>query len=333
MSIYKNKIPQIRIVVTDYCDKKCFYCRPSGEAIRKSNKHEILSTNEILTIVESLSLSGVSVVRITGGEPLLHPNIFEIIRKIKRIKGIKEISLVTRSKNLKNEAIYLKNAGLDSITISIDSLNKVKSKDILGVDILDDLIEGVKACYELKIPIKINTVIMKGINDSPDDLLPFIEFAGKYGPADWKLLDFMVLPNQYSKIDKTFFVNLNEIKKSLKKIGVSNKDEFSVQAGGLGSPMLKIKMKNGVNVFIKDSTVGSHYATFCRTCKHFPCQDAIMALRLTSNGNLQKCLYREDNMVPLKPLLKDSILLNKVIKDVIEEYKTSTFIQNAWKIK
>ncbi len=330
MSIYKNKIPQIRIVVTDYCDKKCFYCRPSGEAITKSNKHEILTTKEILTIVESLSLNGVSIVRITGGEPLLHPDIFEIIKKIKRIK---EVSLVTRSKDLKNKAIYLKEAGLDSITVSIDSLNKVKSKDILGVDILDDLIDGVNACYKLKIPIKINTVIMKGINDSPNDLFPFIEFAGKYGPADWKLLDFMVLPNQYTKIDKTFFVNLSEIKKTLKNIGVSNKDEFSVQAGGLGSPMLKIKMKNGVNVFIKDSTVGSHYAAFCETCKYFPCQDAIMALRLTPNGDLQKCLYRENNLVSLKPILNDSVLLNKVSKEIIEQYKNSKFIKNAWQIK
>jgi cyclic pyranopterin phosphate synthase len=173
---------------------------------------------------------------------------------------------------------------------------------------------------------------MKGINDSPSDLLPFIEFAGKYGPADWKLLDFMVLPNQYTNIDKTFFVNLSEIKETLKNIGVSNKDEFSVQAGGLGSPMLKIEMKNGVNVYIKDSTVGSHYATFCKSCNYFPCQDAIMALRLTANGSLQKCLYREDNLISLKPILKDTILLNRVIKDVVEEYKSSTFIKNAWKI-
>jgi len=88
MSIYNNKIPQIRIVITDYCDKKCFYCRPSGEAISRSKKDERLTKEEIITIIKTLSQNGIRIVRITGGEPLLHPDIFEIIRRIKKIKNI-----------------------------------------------------------------------------------------------------------------------------------------------------------------------------------------------------------------------------------------------------
>lgn len=328
----QNKIPQLRICLTERCDKKCFYCRPTGEAIHITDKVTELDFNKLISIIKVAVEKGITVVRLTGGEPMLYPNIYKLICTIKQIEGIREVSLVTRSKNLNSEAEKLKNAGLDSITISIDSLNKDVLKKITGIDLLDDIILGTKKCFQVGLPVKINTVIMRGINDSEDSINEFIEFICQFHTITWKLLDYMVLPNQTKQLSNTsYFVNLNEVKSLLLKSAKSVGTKFSTQAGGLGSPMNNIKVKEGVTVQIKDSTIGSHYFKECEQCLFFPCQDAIMALRLTSNGYLQKCLYRNDNLIDLNPILDNNQLLENSIEEALTFYKQSRFIANAWK--
>lgn len=323
------KIPQLRVCVSDICNKHCFYCRPKGESVSTKKKINKLSADELIYFINAIAKAGVSVIRFTGGEPMLNKNIYKIIRSVKNIPGIREVSMVTRSLKLKDEVPLLKRAGLDSITISLDSLNKDILKRITGVNGLDRMIEGAYACKNAGLPVRINTIILKVVND--DEVQDFINFVGELGPGTWKLIDYMILPHQfYNDKNMKYFLNLNEtIIPQLRKLGKGSKAKFSTQAGGLGSPMPEFIMPNGVNVIVRDSTIGSHYGDICKTCNLFPCQDAIMALRLTSDGKLQRCLYRKDNLIDLRLYDKEK-QLNQAIKEALNTYLSSEFQNNAW---
>lgn len=328
-NVKQVKVPQLRVCVSDICDKHCFYCRPRGESISTTKKINKLSADEFVYFINAVAKAGVSVIRFTGGEPMLNVDIYKIIKSVKNIPEVKEVSVVTKSGRLKDEAPLLKQAGLDSITISLDSLNNERLEMITGVNELDRMIEGIYTCREIGFPVRINTVILKDVND--DEVEEFINFVGKLGPGTWKLIDYMILPSKFS-IDKNmkYFLNLNEtILPRLRKLGKESKAKFSIQAGGLGSPMPEFIMTNGVHVIVRDSTIGSHYSDICKTCNLYPCQDAIMALRLTADGKLQRCLYRDDNLIDLK-LYDKEVELNQIIKKVLNTYIFSEFYLKAW---
>ena len=326
-----NKIPQLRVCVTSVCDKNCIYCRPHGENLLNDNGNNYFSLQDFINTINAIARHGVTEVRLTGGEPLLYRQIYELIRSIKTNDFIKKISLVTRSKNLKDEALRLKSSGLDSVTISIDSLNRRKVYKITNSDILKELIAGAHKCFEINLPIRINTVLMKGVNDSAQDIEEFIHFAGSLGPAKWKILDYMILPGQYKDTNKhQYFVNLKKITGIIQELG-GKIAKFSTQPGGLGTPMSEFIMPNGVSVFIKDSTKGSHYSQECHKCELFPCQDALMALRLTSNGNLQTCLYRKDKLINFQDYVDCGIeKMDFKIKEILSYYQQAEFYHQAW---
>lgn len=322
------KIPQLRVCVTEVCDKKCFYCRPEGEGCASIEREEKLSADDFIFLIKEVVKEGVSVIRFTGGEPMLNKDIYKIIRAVRQMEGVKDISIVTRSLKLKEQAPLLKEAGLSSITVSLDSLNRERLKEITKVELLDKLVEGIKMCSDISLPLKLNTVVMKGIND--DEIDDFIQFAGSINNVDWKLLDYMLLPKQFfGDTSNEYFLDLSNILPRLREL--AEEEVIDTQAGGLGIPMPTFKVKNGVKIYVKNSTVGNHYGDTCVNCKHFPCQDGIMALRLTADGKLQRCLYREDNLIDLKPFMKTkNPEISKSINIALETFKNSVFHANAW---
>lgn len=325
------KIPQIRVCVTDECDKKCFYCRPGGEAYPYQEREKGLTDEEFLYLIKAIVEAGVSVVRFTGGEPMLNKDIYKLIKAVKNLKNVKNVSMVTRSLRLEQEAALLKDSGLDSITISIDSLNRDKLKWITKVDCLEVLKNGAWACNRVKLPMKINTVILKDINN--DEIEDFIEFAEEL-EADLKLLDYIVLPEKFEwNSDKNYFFDLRLILPKIRSLALNENNEFSRQAGGLGIPMPTFLMPSGIRVYVKNSTIGNHYSPECKKCNFFPCQDGIMALRLTADAKLQMCLYRKDNLIDLKPYLckKSEKQLNKLIKKALDTFRFSEFHPGLWK--
>lgn len=321
------KIPQLRVCITEVCDKKCFYCRPEGEGCISVYKQNKLNADNFIYLIGKIVEAGVSEIRFTGGEPMLYKDIYKVIKAVKDMKGVKNVSMVTRSIKLKAQAILLKDAGLDSITISLDSLNKETLKKITKVDLLDKLKEGAKECDKLDIPIKFNTVLMRNVNNN--EIEDFISYIGNFKNASWKILDYMILPNQFEDIGKSYYLNLKTILPKFHSLGTEL--HFDTQTGGLGIPMFTFKMLNGVIVYIKDSTIGNHYGDTCKNCKKYPCQDGIMALRLTSDGKLQRCLYREDNLLLLKENIDNEKTLSSLIIEALKTYEYATFHQNAWK--
>lgn len=324
----KMKIPQLRVCVTEVCDKKCFYCRPEGEGCASIERDEKLSADDFIFLIGEVVKAGVSVIRFTGGEPMLNKDIYKIISAVKAMDRVKDISIVTRSLKLKEQAPLLKEAGISSVTVSLDSLNRERLREITKVDLLEKLVEGIKACSEMGLPIKLNTVVMKGVND--DEIDSFVEFAGSIENVDWKLLDYMLLPKQFlGDLTNEYFLNLTNILPRLRML--AEEEIIDTQAGGLGIPMPTFKIKNGVKIFVKDSTIGNHYGDTCVKCPLFPCQDGIMALRLTADGKLQRCLYREDNLLDLKPYINTtSPQLGLLIKEALATYESADFHPRAW---
>ncbi|MCG3165647.1 MAG: GTP 3',8-cyclase [Bacteroidia bacterium] len=322
------KIPHLRVCVTEICDKKCFYCRPEGEGCASIEKEAKLSANDFIFLMGEIVKAGVTSIRFTGGEPMLHKDIYKMIKAVNEMDGVKDISIVTRSLKLSEQAPLLKEAGIDSVTISLDSLNKDKLKEITKVDLLDKLLAGIKVCNEIGLPVKLNTVVMKDINDN--EIVDFINFISTLNNIDWKLLDYMQLPKQFIEdTENAFFMNLTEVFPQLRKFAIH--EEIETQAGGLGIPMPTFTMKNGAKISVKDSTVGNHYGDTCNNCPLFPCQDGIMALRLTADGKLQRCLYREDNLLDLRPYINtNDPQLRLLIDEALITFKESKFHPQAW---
>jgi len=322
-----NKIPYLRICVTEKCRHRCLYCRPGGEACRVIGKKE-MSLRQIKTQVEIMAAHGISNLKITGGEPLVRNDIPKMAELLLGIKGIKRIELVTRSYKAGKIAEKLKDSGLSCLNFSLDSLDPCTFFMVTGNGRLDKLLSAIRQCADSGIKLKFNMVVMKGINDH--EIPKMIEYAGEYG-AVLKLLDLMNMP-QEAKFLSQYYMPLDVIERELGEKAL--KSGTVVAPGGLGTPMPVFEMPNGATVMIKDARKGTWYGNICKDCRYYQCQDALMALRLTSDGCLQRCLLRDDNLIDLLSLVEggaDRKIIDFAVKTVLQTYESAAFHKKAWK--
>ncbi len=186
------KANYLRLSVTDRCNLNCLYCRPP-ELVGQVRQEELLSFKEITTIVGLAVEWGIRKVRITGGEPLVRNNIIDLVKMLSPIKGIRDLPMTTNGVRLEEFAHLLKKAGLSRVNVSLDSLDRKKFARITGQDNLLRVLRGIRAAREANLEsIKINMVILKGIND--DEILDFVNFAREkdlivrfieYMPVNW----------------------------------------------------------------------------------------------------------------------------------------------------
>ncbi len=161
---YGRRLNYLRVSVTDRCNLRCVYCMP--EDMKFQPKSHLMTDQEIIDLVGMMAELGVTKIRLTGGEPVVRPNLVEIVRSIKQLPGIQEISMTTNSLLLPQLAEPLARAGLDRVNISIDTLNPAKFKTITRWGDLDAVWAGVEAAEAAGLqPIKINTVVTRGFND------------------------------------------------------------------------------------------------------------------------------------------------------------------------
>ena len=172
-------ITYLRISVTDRCNLRCIYCMPP-EGIPQMSHNEVLSYEEIRTIVQSAAQLGINMVRLTGGEPLVRAELPKLVHMLSQIEGIEELSLTTNGTILKKHALELKQAGLSRVNVSLDTLKTDKFRHITHFGELRDVLEGIDAAKEAGFrPVKINTVVMRGIND--DEILDFAKMTYENG--------------------------------------------------------------------------------------------------------------------------------------------------------
>ena len=189
---YNRPIRDLRVSLTDRCNFRCFYCLPHGEP-PIAPKEQMLSFEEIEYVCEIFVGLGIEKLRLTGGEPMLRRDIETIIRKLGPLKnsGLRDLALTTNGYYLPDRAQSLKDAGLDRVTISLDSLKRDVFKRMTGVDVLDKVLAGIDAAKKAGLePIKINAVIVRGHNE--DEVADFAAFARDYD-VKMRFIEFMPL--------------------------------------------------------------------------------------------------------------------------------------------
>jgi cyclic pyranopterin phosphate synthase len=320
-----TRVPQLRISLTVPCGKRCVYCRPGGEGFVAPRSRE-MTTEQIVTLTGLLVRHGVRDVKLTGGEPMFRRDIVEIIRGIRQFDGVRSLHLVTRHHKAGDLAAKMKDAGLDVLNFSVDSLDPHTWSAITGVKGHERLVAAVYKAAASGITLKLNTVVMAGVNAR--EIPALIEFAGEFG-AQIKFLDLIDDIQGFDDHvgpDESF--DLDDVTEDLE--GVALESDIDFQPGGLGHPMPRFKLENGATVVIKSSNEGAWYGEVCEGCRFFPCHDALMAVRLTADGKLQYCLLREDNLVDLRGMLDagaSEAELDAVAEQALAMYGRARFYQ------
>ncbi len=220
MKILKDKFNRVhdylRISLTDKCNLNCLYCNPANSNYKHLLKSELLTYDELIKLVKIFVQElGIKKIRFTGGEPLVRKDVSKFFAQISNLKQKYdfEAALTTNGTLLKEYLIKFKMFGIDRLNVSLDTLNKHKFKLITGHDSFSATMEAIIAAEQLNfLPLKINSVIMKGIND--DEILDFVEFI-KDKKMNIRFIEFM--PFQDNHWDEKFFISSTEIKSVIEK--------------------------------------------------------------------------------------------------------------------
>ncbi|NEZ46860.1 GTP 3',8-cyclase MoaA [Clostridium niameyense] len=287
-----RKIDYLRISVTDRCNLRCVYCMPE-EGIDLLSHDDILRFDEILRVVKSCAKLGIENIRITGGEPLVRKNIPNLIREIKGVEGIKEVSITTNGVYLPEYIDELVDAGLDRINISLDTLDREKFMKVTRMDVFHKVKRGIILALEKGIScVKLNVVTMKEVNIT--EVIEFVTLTEKY-PIHIRFIELMPigLGGRFTTVENDKVKEIIEKEKEL----ISCKEVV-----GLGpASYYKIPNAKGTIGFISPM---SH--EFCNRCNR---------VRLTSEGFLKLCLHWNLG-IDLKEKLREGISDEK-LKEVI----------------
>ena len=298
-----QEITYLRVSVTDKCNLKCFYCRPDNSEFVPHE--EILRYEEIARLVKAMTKYGLKKVRITGGEPLVRPQLEELVRMLRKIPEIKDISLTTNGITLAKHAEELRKAGLDRLNISIDSLKPDLFYQITKGR-LEDVLEGIRVSKELGYdPIKVNAVIVKGLNE--DEALDFVEFGAEYG-VEVRFIEMMPIGGELINWSEEKVKPLDEIKQKIEE-----KYGKLIPAISIGSGAARVYKVPKLNTKVGFITPISN--PFCDGCSK---------LRLTAEGHIKLCL-RTDEEIDAKPVIRNGTdeELDRFIKKVLIEKELS----------
>ena len=294
---FGRKFPYIRLSISDVCNFKCGYCLPDGYKIDKSDNRTFINTEEIKRLARALSELGVSKIRLTGGEPTIRKDFFEIIKIIKENSGIKKTVITTNGYKLDKIANDIKNSGLDGINISIDSLDPKTFKKITGHDRLEEILRGIKNLQKLNFKnIKINAVLLKGINDTEQDFDSWAQFI-KNNEIDFRYIELMQTGDNLDYFNK-YHVS------SKKFIDYLNNNNWIIQTFGKDAG----PAKNYLNPKFKGKfgVIAPYSKDFCKSCNR---------LRITAKGDLRLCLFGNTGINIRHLMQKDNQI--EELKDLI----------------
>ncbi|MEU7031487.1 radical SAM protein [Streptomyces sp. NPDC046275] len=333
------RLPQWRVTLNARCKRSCYYCRPSGEAVA-TEAGANLDPDRLLAVAAAVRAQGVDSVKLTGGDPALYEPLVDVVRRLREEAGMRDVEVISRHPRIGELAPALAEAGVTQFNVSLDTLNPQLHREICGPDDHAEVLDAIRACVATGVPVKVNVVVMAGINIPEIDAL--IDWCEEAGVDSVKLLDIIkdLAEGQESyerRLQIKQKLNLPDLYLPLEDLadGVRSRavDEEVVQQGGLGHPMTVFTLTSGMKVVIKDSTAGAWYGSVCRGCPLFPCHDALMALRLTADARLQFCLLREDATVDLAPLLDagDTKAVLARVEAAFEMYAAAYFRKDGTK--
>jgi cyclic pyranopterin phosphate synthase len=299
MDPFGRHIDYLRISVTDRCNERCLYCMPEGYK-GWAQRADHLSADEIVRIVASSTDLGFRKFRLTGGEPLVRHDIVDIARRIWDLPGVETLGISTNGLMLKELALPLKQAGVRSVNISLDTLDPASYQKLTGGRLqvaLDGIEAAAAANFEI---VKLNCVLLRGINE--EQILPLIEFGAARG-MPVRFIELMPLAPG-GPIDDRHFFSITEAMESLAAHDVL--DPATDRPIGHGpARYFRLRRMGALVGFIGSITC----ADFCSTCNK---------LRLTADGKLRPCLGRHGE-IDLLPALRSNTITSSVLPDAIQE--------------
>jgi cyclic pyranopterin phosphate synthase len=276
---FQRPIDYLRISVTDRCNLRCVYCMPP-QGVHLMSHGDILSYEEIRVVAEAAAGLGINKIRITGGEPLVRAGLPKLVHMLAQIAGIDDISLTTNGILLAHHAEELKSAGLRRVNISLDTLKADRFEHITRGGNLGDVLKGIEAARSAGLnPIKLNVVVMSGVND--DEL---VDFAAKTTAEGWHVRFIEHMPFTEGTADPSF-VPVSEMRQRLAVLGELEPCSFK---GNGPAKYFRLPQARGTIGFI--TPVSEH---FCFHCNR---------LRLTADGKLRLCLLSEAEIDLREPL-------------------------------
>ncbi len=280
---FGRKVDYIRLSITDRCDFRCIYCM--NEQMTFLPRDEVLTLEECARLVKVFVGLGVSKVRITGGEPLVRKNALWLFNEIGRLPGLRELVTTTNGSQLEQHADALHAAGVDRINISVDSLDAERFKRITRTGDLNKVLRGLAAAKKAGFSgIKLNTVLMRGIND--DEAEDLVQFAIEQ-EIDISFIEEMPMGEVDHRRDSTCVSNDETL------AGLQQSFTLIPSTENTGGPARYWRIPNSKT---KVGFISPHSHNFCEACNR---------VRITCNGQLYLCLGQEDK-VDLMPILREN---------------------------
>ncbi len=282
---YGRTINSLRISLTNRCNLRCIYCHHEGETRHISSE---MTASTITNVVKASKTFGINRVKFSGGEPLMRDDFENIIEALPELK---DISATTNGIYLASRAQSLAESGLSRINISLPSLSPENYRKVTGGGDVSRVLKGIDAAVECLAPVKLNMVLLKGIND--DDIKKMMDFTREYeGKVILQLIELM----DFQKMSK-YKVDINEVEKFLESKASDIKERAMHRR--------KKYFIDGVEVELVRPIDNSH---FCANCNR---------LRVTSDGRLKPCLFRNDNLVDVNN--KEPEEIAELLKLVMEK--------------
>jgi cyclic pyranopterin phosphate synthase len=291
---YGRPVLNLRISVTQKCDKHCPYCHREGER----NPSTLMTVEEIVRVVRIAVSLGVSRVKLTGGEPLLRKEIVEIVEGINGLEGLTDLSMTTNGTHLKGLAEDLKKAGLNRVNVSLPTLDPNVYDEVMGGNI-QDAIDGVRAAVEAGLqPVKVNMLVLKNVNDNEID--DMIQFAAETGTI-LQLIELEPI-NLSKEYYERYHLDLRGIAQKLEKSASETKVRKYMQKRRIYFlPKVKVEVIRPIE-----------NTEFCANCTR---------LRVTSDGKLKPCLMRTDNLVDILTPMRNGADDKKLTEIFLEAVK------------
>lgn len=292
--LYGRCVTSLRVSITQRCNLHCFYCHHEGELDERKGE---MTAAEIERIVRVVAAFNIRKVKLTGGEPLLRKDIVEVVRRIRNIPQVSEISMTTNGTLLGKVARHLKEAGLSRVNVSLDTLNPETYRSITGVDALENVLAGIQEAWVAGLsPVKVNMVLLRGVTD--DEVWNMIDFTRKRS----LILQLIELESPskdtfYRRYHYDLAEIENRLREKAKKIAIRRMHHRR-----------RYFLADGAEVEVVKPM---HNAEFCRYCSR---------MRVTSHGEFKPCLLRSndhlDFLSPMRNQASDAHLAGLFAKAV-----------------
>ncbi|EAJ1746310.1 GTP 3',8-cyclase MoaA [Campylobacter coli] len=300
---FGRKINYLRISVTQRCNFRCLYCMPKIP-FNHQPKENLLSFEELFLFVKVAIDEGIEKIRITGGEPLLRKDLSVFIKMINDYKKDLDLAITTNGFLLKDFAKDLKDAGLKRLNISLDTLESKKAKILAQKDVLDSVLAGIDEALSVGLKVKLNTVVLKGLND--DELIPLLEFA-KSKNIQIRFIEFMENIHAYGKLQ-----------------GLKRDEIIQILSQKYQVKLIKKAEKAPVSIYSADGyefgIIDPHSHEFCDSCNR---------IRLSAEGLLIPCLYFDEALSIKEAVRKGDI---NTAANILQEVLRNKPEKNRWSV-